>query len=128
MTERQRLQILLQAIQSLKEINLTVPIVVEGKRDLRALRSLGFRGEIILLHRGKPIYEFSESLLQRASSFVLLLDWDPKGQQLYQRLKDLLHGHFEEFSPLRDQIISAAEEEIHEVEAIPLLIEKLSRT
>jgi 5S rRNA maturation endonuclease (ribonuclease M5) len=127
LTPKDRLQILLRALQCLKEINLSVPIVVEGKRDLRALRLLGFKGEIILLHRGKPIYEFSESLLRKASSFVLLLDWDQRGEKLYQRLTTLLEGHHEEFAHLRDQIITASEGEVYEVEALPALIEKLSR-
>jgi len=128
LTPKQRLQILLTAIETLKEINLSVPIIVEGKRDLRALRSLGFKGEVWILHRGKPIYEFCEAVLKKASSFVLLLDWDPKGQALYKRVSTLLEGHFEQYSSLREQIISASAEEIYEVEGLPALLERLSRS
>lgn len=128
MTPRQRLQVLLRSLEALKEINLTVPIVVEGKRDLRALRLMGFKGEIITVHRGRPLYELSEALLRRTSSFVLLIDWDQRGKKLYQRLSALLEGHYEEFAHLREQIITATEGEVLEVEDLPALIEKLSRT
>ncbi|RME66859.1 MAG: hypothetical protein D6778_04070 [Nitrospirae bacterium] len=127
MTPSERFQLLLRSLEALKEINLSVPIVVEGKRDLKALRMMGFKGEIIIVHRGKPLYEFSEALLQRASSFVLLIDWDQRGEKLYQRLSDLMEGHFEEFAHFRQQIINASEGEIYEIEDLPLLLEKLSR-
>jgi len=44
--------------QSLYEVNKRIPIIVEGKRDVSALRKIGLVGEIIALHGGRGIYEF----------------------------------------------------------------------
>ncbi len=127
MSPSERLRQLLRTLEALRQVNLTVPIVVEGKRDLKALRMMGLEGEIITLHRGRPLYEFSEFILRRTSSVVLLLDWDQRGEKLYERLSTLLEGHFEEYSHLRQQIKAIAEEDFHEVESIPSFIERLSR-
>ena len=66
-------------------------VVVEGKRDKVALRSLGFRGKILMLcHRGgmKNLVENTE--LYR--KMVLLLDLDREGRALTGRAAKLLLG------------------------------------
>ena len=45
----ERLRIVFQALY---EVNKRIPIIVEGKRDVSALRKIGMVGEIIALHGG----------------------------------------------------------------------------
>lgn len=58
-------------------------IVVEGKKDKRALERLGCKK--ILTLENKPLYAVVESLLPE-KEVVLLTDLDKKGKELYARL------------------------------------------
>lgn len=61
-----------------------VPIVVEGYKDERSLRALGISGPILRLS-GKNLLEIAERL-QRFDDFLILTDFDRKGQELTSRL------------------------------------------
>ncbi len=103
-------------------INKSVPVIVEGKRDRIALKRLGLKGRIIQLHRGQNIYEFCEDILKKYEKVILLIDWDKRGEQLYQKVTDLLKGHFEEYSIFRETLIRLFGKEIKEVEEIPKIL------
>ena len=95
----ERAERLHEVIEALCEVNKRFPVVVEGKKDMQALRKLGLSGDIIPLHNGRGIYDFSEELAERFSKVVLLLDWDTKGETLFTSLKENLHGHWEAYPP-----------------------------
>jgi 5S rRNA maturation endonuclease (ribonuclease M5) len=61
-----------------------IPIVVEGYKDERSLRTLGVRGPIIRLS-GKNLLKVAEELAQ-FENFLILTDFDRKGQELTLRL------------------------------------------
>ncbi len=103
-------------------LNKSIPIIVEGKRDRIALKRLGLKGKIIQLHRGQSIYEFCEDILKKYEKVILLIDWDKRGEQLYQKVTDLLKGHFEEYSIFRETLIKIFGKEIKEVEEIPKIL------
>jgi 5S rRNA maturation endonuclease (ribonuclease M5) len=66
-------------------------IVVEGKRDKAALRSLGFLGKIVTLCHNGSI----NSLAETANSYkktVLLLDLDNEGRALTKKAAKMLQG------------------------------------
>ncbi len=50
-SNQERLESFDRILESMKELN--SPIVVEGKRDVSALRDLGYKGELIELNDGK---------------------------------------------------------------------------
>ncbi len=112
-------------LEALLEVNRHVPVVVEGKRDAQALRRLGLVGEIITLHRGKGLYEFSEHLLQKHHRVVLLLDWDKTGEHLMGLLREHLRGHYEEFAPFRELLRILCQKDINDIEGIPALLKRL---
>ncbi len=116
---------ILEVIKALYEVNKFVPIIVEGKRDRRALRSLGITGEVILLHGGKTIYEFCEDILKQHERFILLLDWDERGEALQKSLSSHLKGHYEEFSLFRNRLKSLCQSDIKEIEDLPALLRRL---
>ena len=112
-------------LEALYEINKTVPVIVEGKKDAAALRSLGLVGDIITLHRGKNIYDFSADIEERFSKIVILLDWDKNGNTLNRALSENLKGRWEEFSWFRDLIRLLCQKDISTVEGIPKLLKRL---
>lgn len=124
--EDRRPEYILGVLRELGEVNESVPIVVEGKRDREALRKIGLEGEILLLHGGKSIYEFCEDLLEFYGRIVLLLDWDSRGESLYRQTASLLRGHYEEFSFFRKRLKGLSQSEIKEVEELPALLKRLT--
>jgi 5S rRNA maturation endonuclease (ribonuclease M5) len=76
----------------LKEIAFHVRVVVvEGQRDVEALRSLGFEGQIeVCSHVGLSDVELCEIVALDADSVLLLTDFDEEGLLMYNRLKNLL--------------------------------------
>jgi len=70
--------------------NLEVPILVEGRRDERTLRLLGFKGEIVILNQGKSLSDVADEISSAYEEIILLLDWDRKGNMLEERMEILL--------------------------------------
>ncbi|MEM2870800.1 MAG: hypothetical protein QW379_10375 [Thermoplasmata archaeon] len=65
-------------------------MLVEGARDVAALRKLGVRGRILMLNRGQGLLRRCEVLAREHGRVILLTDWDLKGRELHERLKKLL--------------------------------------
>jgi 5S rRNA maturation endonuclease (ribonuclease M5) len=121
----ERAERLREVIEHLHEINKTIPVIVEGKKDASALRNLGLIGDIIMLHNGKNLYEFCDDILQRFHKVVLLLDWDKKGENLNKILSGHLKGHWEEYSSFRELLKILCQKEIKDIEGIPTLLRRL---
>lgn len=124
-TDVERAERLREVLEAIKEVNRLVPLIVEGRKDASALRRLGIEGEIVALHGGKTFYDFCEDLMDRHSKVVLLMDWDPKGEQLSQELGRRLKGHWEEFAPLREMLRILCQKDVKDIEGIPKLLRKL---
>ena len=86
----ERLEELDKLLAELAETSLAAPIIVEGKRDTKALRALGIVGEIIELNVGKGVVEFCEGVARKHRKVILLTDWDAKGGKLFRALGDCL--------------------------------------
>lgn len=121
----ERAERLREVLHALCEANKRVPVIVEGKKDAQALVKLGLVGEIIVLHGGKGLYDFSEELAEKFSSIILLLDWDSKGETLFRTLAGNLNGHWEEFSEFRELFKMLCQKDIKDVESIPKLLLRL---
>jgi 5S rRNA maturation endonuclease (ribonuclease M5) len=121
----ERAERLRKIIEALHEVNKNVPIIVEGNRDVSALRKLGLTGEIIILHNGKSLYDFCSDIAERFQKVVLLLDWDKKGEDLSKFLSMHLNGHWEEFSFFREIFKVNCQKEIKDIEGIPKLLRRL---
>lgn len=68
-------------------------VVVEGLRDVEALRLIGFEGRIEVCSRvNVSDYDLAESLKEEAASVVLLTDFDEEGRRLNRHLTRLLEG------------------------------------
>ncbi|UZE94039.1 MAG: toprim domain-containing protein [Candidatus Pacearchaeota archaeon] len=73
----------------LNEINKAVDshilVIVEGKKDKKALEKIGFEN-IFILH-GRPLYVQIEKISSEVKECIILTDFDKKGKQLYHWLK-----------------------------------------
>ena len=103
-------------------------VVVEGNRDMGALRELGFRG---------PVERCSHSFLQglcgelarlgTGARVVVLTDWDRKGEQLARLLAGYLGGEglTADLEPRR-RLRALVREEVKDVEGLPSLRARLT--
>ena len=93
MDEAACLEELEEALQKLIERNCSgIPVIVEGEKDVAALRSLGLSGEIIILNVGMSIPDFCDKLSERFSEIIVLTDWDRTGGRLAGLLCSQLKG------------------------------------
>jgi 5S rRNA maturation endonuclease (ribonuclease M5) len=126
MNDFERAERLKEVFESLYEVNKRIPIIVEGKRDVRALRKIGLVGDIIALHGGKGLYEFCDNISEKFHKIILLMDWDEKGEILHKTVSGHLKGVWEEFSPFREIIKILCQKDIKDIEGIPVLFERLA--
>jgi 5S rRNA maturation endonuclease (ribonuclease M5) len=79
-------------ILDLQEENKTIPILVEGDKDVQALRKLGVKGKIISINMGKSLSDFCDGLVKDYKNIIILTDWDRKGGHLCQIIRRNLEG------------------------------------
>lgn len=64
-------------------------IIVEGKRDRRALRELGVTGPV-KLGTQKSLLELSEEIAREYDKVIVLTDWDENGDKLARLIAEFL--------------------------------------
>ena len=109
-------------LRELKLLNDEIPVIVEGRRDVAALRRLGLRGTIATLHCGQTVAAFGERIARRFPSVILLLDWDRRGRQLHAQLTRHLEADWEEHSYIRQELIALCKSAISSIEELPALL------
>lgn len=88
-------------------------IIVEGKRDKKALKSLGLK-DIIAIN-GRPLYEVAEIASNTKKEVVILTDFDKKGRQIEKKLRDLLQKHGKQSnSKLRWKVMALGKNKIED--------------
>lgn len=76
-------------IDKIKKSNILV--IVEGKKDTKALQELGIKN-IIELSK-KPLFDIIEKVSSKNKDCIILTDLDKKGKQLYGKLNSGLQRH-----------------------------------
>jgi len=67
-------------------------IVVEGERDRRAVRRLGWTGPVAVVHRGRSLSATAQALVEGSRRVIVLTDWDTEGGVLARRLREFLEA------------------------------------
>jgi len=114
-----------KTLEELTEENKTTPILVEGDKDVAALRKLGLTGEIIKLNAGMTLIDFCDMLARKHKKIILLLDWDRKGGFLSFNIIKNLEGRVKCETRYREHI--AKRSVIRTVEGLPSWIETLKQ-
>ena len=89
LSQKDRLERLERILSELTELNRETPVLVEGSRDLAALRELGLKGDILLVNTGRSLTDLMSGLAGGGRRLVILTDWDRKGRELFSRLSRL---------------------------------------
>lgn len=125
MNDQQTLEELEQLLDALREDNTTVPIIVEGDKDIAALRKLEIRGEIIRFNMGQSVSDFCDSIAQKHPKIILLTDWDWRGGRLGSSIKKHLENRVDCNITYRQMFAKRCM--CRTVEGIPSWLETLQR-
>lgn len=106
--------------------NAESPIIVEGKKDVKALRKLGAEGDIIKIKRNDTVFHIIENLRGKYEGVIILTDWDRSGSRLYSRIKKACKANGIKYrEDLRTELIKYVKTEIKDIESIPKFIKRL---
>ena len=118
---------LVEVLGELVEANEDAPVVVEGERDVKALRALGLTGEIVTLHRGVTVFHLCERLAADHRRVVILTDWDVRGGQLARLLRDGLAANGVKYDDdLRARLAALCQKDIKAVEDLQTYVARLA--
>ena len=81
-----------KALIELREENKKIPVIVEGEKDIEALKKLGVTGEIISLNSGISLIDFCDKIARDYKDIIILTDWDKKGGFLCSTIRRNLQG------------------------------------
>jgi 5S rRNA maturation endonuclease (ribonuclease M5) len=109
------------ALDELVEENISFPVIVEGIKDQRALRTLGLTGIIIIINQGISLSDFVDNVIKKYDKVIILSDWDRRGGSLCRRLKELFKGRIDYDVQIRQQLSKYAM--VKKVEGLPSWIE-----
>ena len=109
----------------LQEKNKVIPILVEGEKDIDALKNLNINGMILSLNKGISITNFCDLLANKYDEIIILTDWDKTGGQLCHMLKKNLIGRVICNTDFRKKI--AKKTMIRTVEGLPSWIETMKK-
>jgi len=126
--DKERLEDFLKLIERLIEDNLNIPIIVEGKKDRKALKVLGFKGEIYSLNHGIPLFRFCEEYAEKHKKAIILTDWDHKGGRIARTLREGLAANGVKFDvDSRAKLVCLCKKDIKDVEGLPKFLELLKK-
>ncbi len=116
-----------RVLEDLREKNRSVPIIVEGDHDRRALESLGVSGDIRVMNRGTGVLALCESIALQYREAIILTDWDTRGGRLARQLRDSLTACGLRYDDeIRARLTVLCRKDIKDVESLHLFVERIS--
>lgn len=116
-----------RVLDDLIEKNRTVPVIVEGEWDLRALRSLGVAGDIRVINRGQSLLALCESIAHDHREAIILTDWDVRGGRIARQLRDNLEACGVRYDDeLRARLSVLCRKDIKDVESLHVFAERIA--
>jgi 5S rRNA maturation endonuclease (ribonuclease M5) len=77
-------------LDELLELSLEIPIIVEGKKDEKALRDMGIIGKILKVQTSPSVLELCEGVARDHKAVVLFTDIDSAGKRIGRLVKKYL--------------------------------------
>ena len=122
----ERLEAIEGLLEELRDRGPEVAVLVEGDRDLAALRTLEVPGPLIKVNVGESLLNLCERISGRFDGFVLLTDWDAKGSELAGKLRTYLESAGCDVDvSVRNRLGALVRYETREVEALPSHLSRL---
>lgn len=101
-------------------------VIVEGKKDIRALRALGLDLDILCVQRDGGPLRTAEILSERRADAMILTDWDDKGNILADELEHhLSHSCIRYDAETRKRLRDICIKDIKDVESLDSLYVRL---
>ena len=100
-------------------------VIVEGRRDLQALRALGLPGPVIMASR-RPALDLAEDAARSYPRIILLTDWDGKGDEMCRTLeRHLRSAGSRPDREIRSRLKKLVKKEIKDVESLSQYTERM---
>ena len=116
-----------RVLDDLIEKNRSVPIIVEGEYDRRALYELGVRGDIRVLNRGNSVLALCETIAREHREAIILTDWDVRGGRFARHLRDALTASGVRYDDqLRARLTILCRKDIKDVESLHRFAERIA--
>lgn len=126
LSPKERLEELEKVLTELEELSEKLPIIVEGNKDVSALRRLGITKNVVSLSKGDSVLTFCERVSRKSREVVILTDWDRKGGHLARMLKETLEiSGVAVNDRVRTQLVVLLKKDIKDIESMPTFIERL---
>jgi 5S rRNA maturation endonuclease (ribonuclease M5) len=101
-------------------------ILVEGKRDVSALASVGYRGDVVTLNMFRGINSLVESM-ERRRKVILMLDMDRTGRYLTHKILAMLQYKGKNVDILYKKMLAEITKgKVHQIEEIVIYAKYLS--
>jgi 5S rRNA maturation endonuclease (ribonuclease M5) len=100
-------------------------VIVEGRRDLQALRALGLPGPVIMASRRSAL-DLAEDAARSYDQIILLTDWDSKGEEMCKTIE--LHLRSVGSRPdreMRSRLKKLVQKEIKDVESLSQYVQRM---
>ena len=116
-----------RVLDELLEKNRTVPVIVEGEWDRRALRSLGVSGDIRVVNTGGTLLSLAESIAREHREAVILTDWDVRGGRIARQLRDVLEACGVRYDDdIRARLAVLCRKDIKDVESLHRFVDRVA--
>ena len=126
LSPEERLEQIEKVLSQLQDLSETTPIIVEGLRDIAALKRMGITRNVISLGKGDSIFNFSENLSRSTRRAIILTDWDRKGGQLARMLREALMANGVIANDnIRAKLGILSKKEVKDIESMPAFVERL---
>ena len=112
-------------IARVRSLNERIPILVEGEKDVAALRRLGVTGVILTVHAGRPLVDVCDRIANTYSEVIVLTDWDKKGGRLCRAIEKNLSGRTRCITEFRGQL--AKNSMVKDIEGLPSYLDSMQQ-
>ncbi len=120
---------LMSYLEEVIELNRKIPILVEGKKDKKSLKELGFKGKMYGMNVGLPISELAEQIGREDKKIILLTDWDDTGERLFLKMKSLLMANdVKVVTSVRRDLEVLSRKYAKDVESLPKALEAMNKS
>ncbi|MDQ1261473.1 MAG: hypothetical protein QG575_654 [Euryarchaeota archaeon] len=100
-------------------------VIVEGRRDLQALRALGLPGPVIMASRRSAL-DLAEDAARCYAQIILLTDWDDKGDEMCRTIEFHLRSvGSRPDNEIRSRLKKLVKKEIKDVESLSRYAERM---
>lgn len=125
----EELEGVLEVLEMIKREDEGIPIIVEGRKDVEALKTLGIERKMVKIKKGKTIFRIIEELRKKHDKVIILTDWDSTGGKLCYKIKKACESNAIKYDvEYRKQLMKFLKKEVKDVESIPRFIERAERT